>query len=122
MGRPYTAVIVDDQREFIRAACELFEKTPFLVVGSATRLAEAMDLVCRVSPDVAIVDVHLAGRTGFELTARLRATHPNVRVVLTSSTADASYDSLARAAGAVGFIAKGQLSAPTLQSMLVRRG
>jgi DNA-binding NarL/FixJ family response regulator len=67
--------------------------------------AEALALARRYDPDVALVDLFLAGESGAELSESLRAASPNTRVLLISGAGRMS-PAAARAAGASGFVSK----------------
>ncbi len=85
---------------------------------AARTSAEALSLCRRFEPHVALVDLLLGGESGAELCARLRTLAPAPRVVLISGAGGIS-PSVARAAGASGFIAKD--SSASEISALVRK-
>jgi two-component system response regulator DesR len=66
---------------------------------------EALSLSRRARPDVALVDLFLAGESGAELCGAIREVSPETRVLLISG-AGRMTASAARAAGASGFISK----------------
>ena len=65
-----------------------------------------------------VLDVQLPDITGFEVSHKLRADGFTGRVVLVSSRAAAEYGELVSDSGAVGFIAKDQLSGASLARLL----
>jgi DNA-binding NarL/FixJ family response regulator len=67
--------------------------------------AEAVDLCRRLHPDVALVDMLLGSESGAEVCEEIRAVSPATRVLLISGAGVVS-PSVARAAGASGFISK----------------
>jgi DNA-binding NarL/FixJ family response regulator len=67
--------------------------------------AEAIALARTHKPQVALVDLFLAGESGAELTAALREASPATRVLLISGAGRMS-PAAARAAGASGFVSK----------------
>ncbi|HEX4669416.1 MAG TPA: response regulator transcription factor [Solirubrobacterales bacterium] len=67
--------------------------------------AEAVDLCRRLRPDVALVDMLLGSESGAEVCEEIRAVSPATRVLLISGAGVVS-PSVARAAGASGFISK----------------
>ena len=83
---------------------------------SARTAEEALDQTRRVQPDVALVDLFLAGESGAELCRRLRAASPNTRVLLISG-AGRMAPAAARAAGASGFISKDQPAAEVVAAV-----
>ena len=81
-GRTGRVVIVEDH-SLTRAGLRLaLEEAGFKVVGEADDGLRGWDAVNRLTPDVAVVDVGLPGIDGIELTRRIRAGHPQTRVVI----------------------------------------
>ena len=113
-----TTLIVDDHSLFRAAARMLLESEGFEVVGEAGDGAEALAVAGRLHPDLVVLDVQLPDTTGFEVSHRLIDEGFTGRVVLVSSRAASEYGELVDASGAVGFIAKDQLSGPTLARLL----
>jgi two-component system response regulator DesR len=72
---------------------------------AASSAEEALEAAERLQPDVALVDLFLGGRSGADLTAELKARSPGTRVLLISGAGTVSR-SVARAAGASGFVSK----------------
>ena len=72
---------------------------------SARTGAEAMALLARYQPHVALVDLFVGQESGAELCERLRAESPNMNVLLISGAGRINPNA-ARAAGAAGFISK----------------
>ncbi len=71
----------------------------------ATELDEAVRTAANLQPDVALVDLMLGAESGAEACAEIRAASPRTRVLLISGAGRVS-PSVARAAGASGFISK----------------
>jgi two-component system response regulator DesR len=67
--------------------------------------AEALSLLGSVQPDVALVDLFLAGESGADVCASIRKASPSTRVLLISGAGRMSA-AAARAAGASGFVSK----------------
>ena len=67
--------------------------------------AEALEHVRTFEPDVALVDLFLAGESGADLCASIRKASPSTRVLLISGSGRMSA-AAARAAGASGFVSK----------------
>jgi two-component system response regulator DesR len=72
---------------------------------SARTAAEALQLTANLRPDVALVDLFLAGESGADLCESIRAASPETRVLLISGAGRMSA-AAARAAGASGFVSK----------------
>lgn len=69
-------------------------------IGEALRLAQAK------APDLVISDLSLADGNGLDLIKRLRAAHPNVRILVCSMHDEALFAYRALDAGAMGYICK----------------
>ena len=113
-----TALIVDDHRLFRASARMLLEVEGFDVVGEAADGAEAVSEAHRLQPDVLVLDVQLPDMTGFEVARSLLDSGLNCQVVLVSSRHASEYGELVDLSGALGFIAKDELSGPALQRVL----
>ena len=72
---------------------------------SARNATEAMTLLTRYQPHVALVDLFVGQESGAEICERLRAAAPSMNVLLISGAGRISPNA-ARAAGAAGFISK----------------
>jgi CheY-like chemotaxis protein len=62
-------VIVDDNDRFIELVAGLLRGDGFDVVGVACGSAQALRLIAEVSPDVALIDLHLGQDNGIEVIA-----------------------------------------------------
>ncbi|MFJ9697082.1 response regulator [Kitasatospora sp. NPDC101183] len=101
-------VLVDDQPLIRTGLRVLIADTPDLeVVGEAGDGAEAVDLVARLRPDVAVMDIRMPGMDGIEATRRITADPglPTHVLVLTTFDDD-EYVYGALRAGAAGFLVK----------------
>ncbi len=67
--------------------------------------AEALELTRRFEPNVALVDLFLAGESGADVCAAIRAESPRTRVLFISGAGRMS-PAAAKAAGASGFVSK----------------
>jgi len=118
-----SVLIVDDSRPFLEVARRLLERQGLAVVGIASTGAEAVARVAELHPQVVLVDVNLAGESGFEVARRLVETDPaGPRVILTSTHAEAEYADLVVESPAAGFVAKERLSAEAIRTILARGG
>lgn len=76
------------------------------VVGEASNGAEAVALTRRLAPDVVLMDLRLPELDGVAATAEIKATHPQVQV-LVLTTYDTDSDVVrALDAGAIGYLLK----------------
>jgi CheY-like chemotaxis protein len=117
--RSVSIMLVDDQPVFREVARALLERDgDFDVIAEAGDGPDAILMVDSVHPDVVIMDIQMSAMSGIEATRRILSEHPNASVVLTSMSAESEYLRLVREIGAVAFIAKRNLNAPSLRSAL----
>jgi DNA-binding NarL/FixJ family response regulator len=111
-------LIVDDHPSFRSSARLLLEAEGFEVVGEAPDGETAVSAALELGPDLVLLDVQLPDIDGFEVTRRLRANGDAPAVVLVSSRDSGDYGTLAEESGALGFVAKGELSGHALEALL----
>ncbi|HMJ76232.1 MAG TPA: response regulator transcription factor [Iamia sp.] len=78
----------------------------FDVVGEASDGFEAIDMAGELHPQVVLMDVTMPNCDGVEATRRIRATLPDVRVVMLTMHADKDVLQRALEAGASGYLVK----------------
>jgi DNA-binding NarL/FixJ family response regulator len=107
---PTTAVrvfIVEDHALVREGTAELLGRDPGLrVVGQAASGEELLAQVAERRPDVALVDIELAGMSGIALADALRRQAPDVRVLVVSAYDDWAYVMEALEAGVSGYLLK----------------
>lgn len=122
-GRPIRVGIADDHPVFRFGMRALIEATPDMVVGGeAASGEEAIALAGGGGLDVLLMDLNMPGIGGLVATARLRARHPEVAILVVTMLEDDSVFAAIRA-GAHGYIVKGAGPEDTLQAIrAVARG
>jgi two-component system chemotaxis response regulator CheB len=113
-------LIVDDQAIFHRQLRRLLALAGLEVVGEASDIPTAEELVKTLQPDLAIVDIMLPGIDGLEGSRRLKRILPSLRLVLTSAYPDQAgvFTASARAVGAEVFLAKDEIDLKTVQAWI----
>jgi two-component system invasion response regulator UvrY len=109
-NRPALRVLLVDDHLLVRCRTRLqLEEIPNLkVVGEAVDGFEAVALTRTLSPDLVLMDICMPGLDGLEATRRITAEFPRVRVMMLSSFAGEPSQSSAIAAGAHGYVVKGE--------------
>ena len=78
-------VLADDHpvvRAGIRAMLERIEG--IVILGEANNGREALTLVKQLQPQLLLTDITMPELNGLELTARLKKSHPHVRIIILS--------------------------------------
>ena len=96
---------------------ELERDGDFEIVAEVHTGSQVLPRAGQTSPDVVLLDIGLPELDGLECLARLRATHPEIDVVICSGSADPEQIGAAGAAGAAGYIVK-SIAADELPSLL----
>lgn len=117
-----TVMLVDDQELFRDIARSMLDASEdFVVVAEANDGAVAVDQYAISRPDLVLMDVQMAEMNGLEATRRIVDAYPDAAIVLVSMRAEPEYDRAGREAGALGFIAKRELSAASISALLSER-
>ncbi len=111
-------LIVDDSRPFLEIARRLLVRDGLDVVGTASTGAEAIALVEALRPRIALVDLHLAGESGFDVARSLSGCAQGPCVVLMSTHAEAEFTDLVAASPAAGFVPKERLSGDAIRALV----
>src|SRR5258708_6698945 len=76
------------------------------VVGEAENGRQAVELVKKLLPDVAVIDIAMPVLNGLEATRQITRAVPSTKVLILSSYSDDEYVSQTTEAGAVGYLVK----------------
>jgi len=100
-------IIVDDHPLFRHGLTQLLNSDDgFYVCGEATGAPEALTLIRKLKPHLAIVDLGLKGPGGLELTKSIRFEFPKVPVLILSMHDEPTYAVRSLRAGANGYVTK----------------
>lgn len=100
-------VLADDHwlvRSSTRQMLEQYEDLQ--VVGEAADGDEAVDLIQRLQPDVAVLDLRMPRRNAILVTQHLQEVAPATRCLVLSAYADEEWIQAAQAAGATSYVLK----------------
>ena len=102
-----TVFLLDDHEIVRKGVGDLVNaEDDMSVVGEAGSLAEALEIVERCQPDVAVLDVRLGDGNGIELCRQIRSEHPHIACLILTSFADDQALIDAAMAGAAGYVLK----------------
>jgi len=101
-------VLICDDQAIIRDGLEMLLKLErdIQVVGLAQDGAQAVELAAERAPDLALMDLKMAGMNGVEATRRIRAQHPEIKVLVLTTYDDDAWLFDALRAGACGYLLK----------------
>jgi CheY-like chemotaxis protein len=121
---PVRCLIVDDNRDFLRAASDLLERDGITVVGVASTGALARHACRELRPDVVLLDIQLGEETGFDVARQLAGkTGPdNPRVILISAHSVEDFSDLTADTERFSFLSKSALSATAVLGILASPG
>ncbi|MEU4667775.1 response regulator [Amycolatopsis sp. NPDC023774] len=115
---PPTALIVDDDTGFRRAARRLLAARGFEVIAEVADAGQALEAVRAHHPDCVLLDLHLRGTDGLTAARALAASPgPAPRILVTSTEPpDFALTDLA-ALGTVAFVGKDELATADLPAL-----
>lgn len=105
--RDIHVVIVDDHSLVREGTTELLnQELDFHVVGLAGSGEEGLEIIDRLKPDVALVDVNLPGMSGVEMARDVLARLPDLKILILSAYDDYAYVTEALDVGVAGYMLK----------------
>lgn len=103
-----TRIVLVDDHQIVRVGLKslLARETDFQVVGEAGDGREALAVIAELTPDVVIMDIAMPGLNGIDATIRVRAEHPQVKVIVLSMHLERAYIVETLRSGASGYLLK----------------
>jgi two-component system, NarL family, response regulator NreC len=115
---PVRIVLADDHTIMRHGLRLVLERQPdFAVVGEANNGREAIDIVVRENPDVAVMDIGMPLLNGIEAAKRIAEERVKTAVVILSMHSDESYILKALRAGARGYLLKDSAEIDLIQAI-----
>jgi DNA-binding NarL/FixJ family response regulator len=106
-AEPIRVLLADDHAVVRKGIHDFLEEDPAIaVVAEAGDGGEALRLVGELRPAVAVLDIQMPGMTGIEVTRQIKASFPEVRVLILSAYEDDPYIFALLRAGADGYLLK----------------
>jgi DNA-binding NarL/FixJ family response regulator len=102
-------VVLVDDHELVRSGFRLIlsGQPDIEVVGEASNAEDGLRLVRKLKPDVALIDVHMPGMSGIELTERVQRSGLPTHIVILTVVQDAKFPRRLLQSGALGYLTKG---------------
>ena len=101
-----SVILADDHRVFLEGLLGLLQAEGFAVAGTATNGRDALELVQRLRPDVAVLDLAMPELNGNEVARQLSDSGSPTRVVMLSMLATREHVMRAMRAGAMAYVPK----------------
>lgn len=113
-------LIVDDNREFLRAARDLLEREGISVVGTAETGDQARDSSRELKPDVVLVDIDLGGDNGFDVARQIAGDAGSgvPQVIFISIYSGEDFAEMIAESPALAFLPKAGLSGAAIRGIL----
>lgn len=114
-----TTIVLADDHELVRESiASLLREVPdFEVIGQCANGRQLLELVERLLPDVAVVDVSMPELNGVEAARRLQETSRGTRVIALSAYMDEAYIRDMIDAGVVAYIIKSGAAKDLIQAI-----
>ncbi len=104
---PIRIVLADDHWLMRDGTRHILEECPDLrVVGDAEDGQQALELIERLQPDVAILDIRMPQLNGIEVIQQMKERSPNTKVLILTAYDDDDYILALMEAGAIGYLLK----------------
>jgi two-component system invasion response regulator UvrY len=102
-------IVLIDDHTLVRTGLRLIlqQQADMEIIGEADNGERGLALIKRLEPDIALVDVHMPGVSGVEVTERIRRAKLATRVVILTMAGDAPFPRRLLDAGASGYLTKG---------------
>jgi DNA-binding NarL/FixJ family response regulator len=114
---PIRVVLADDHTLVRQGLRALLEREGLEVVGEASDGQEAVRLVPRARPDVAVLDISMPILNGLDAARELQKTSPMTRIILLTRHDEDRYVTEAIRAGAKGYVLKNQAATDLIHAI-----
>ena len=105
--RSYRIILVDDHSLVRQGIKRILSENPNLdVIGEAADGQEALELIEKSPPDLAILDIKMPRLNGLEAAQKLKERRPEVKVLMLTMHQEDEYLQKAREIGVEGYVLK----------------
>ena len=100
-------LVVDDHPVFRQGLVALIKSEhPYIVQDEVGSVAEALAALEKRAPDIALIDISLIGQSGLDLVKTIKASNPEVLILIISMHDEVVYAERSLRAGARGYVMK----------------
>ena len=112
-------VVLIDDHELVRTGFRMIlqQQPDIQICGEAGTAEEGLRLIRGKTPDIALVDVHMPGMSGIELTERVSRSKLATHIIIVTVVDDARFPKRLLDAGALGYLTKGCTSEELLDAV-----
>ena len=107
MARIY---LIDDHPIVRAGLSALLQGAGHVIVGESEDITQALSEVNRLAPDIVMLDLHLDGRSGFEVLAEMQRRQMSTKAIVLSMSDQPRNVAEALRMGAAGYVLKGSAS------------
>ncbi len=113
-------IVVDDHPVYRHGVASLVQQELHLEpVGETGDISEALELLKKEKPNLAIIDISLQGQNGLDLVKTIKTSYPKTYVLVVSMHEESLYGERAIKAGAKGYVMKNSDPADLLQAVKI---
>lgn len=117
--RNISILVVDDNARYRKQLLRMIGRVnPRTTIYEADSIQETNQIIRKIVPQLALVDVVLGDEDGIACVRQIKALHPNSRIVLISAYPDREFHRQGLQSGAVAFLDKRNLDMPTLRQVI----
>ena len=100
-------LLVEDNVIFRKSISEILcDQFPTMDIEEASNGKEALQHIQTLPPNLILMDIKLPDESGLKLTQTIKATHPEIPIIILTSYNLPEYRDAARQAGATNFLVK----------------
>jgi DNA-binding NarL/FixJ family response regulator len=103
-----TAVLIDDHPGTLRVTSEIMQ-TDFEILAASSNSEAACDIVTMFHPDIAVLDIAMPDKDGFEIARQMRERSLPTQIIFLTAVEDNDYACAARDMGA-SYVVKRRMS------------
>ncbi|HEX6733383.1 MAG TPA: response regulator [Azonexus sp.] len=118
MQKRFTSVIIVEDNDMMRTMLRsILRSQDYDVIGEARNGNVAVEMAARLKPDIICLDVVMPEKNGLRALAEIKATQPEIAIVMITGNADQNTVRQAITYGANGFIVKPFNTAKVLDTL-----